>query len=161
MAKRKTNKKVVLKGSSNRTSGWVLDGISIMDMATVACIATEDLMLGTLKYLIAGFISVIIMIQLRLSVPQESPEFMDKLPSYRKYKSSVMKGPIGAIVATCYGIFKSLPVINDPSPETIDDILISYTDSPVTNAKRYPSPTSTNWQNYLAGPKKFLRQWAS
>jgi hypothetical protein len=58
---------------------------------------------------------------------------------------------MGSTIAASYGIYKSLPTMENPSAETIDSLFLAYTKFPTTNQKRYSSPTATNWQSYCSG----------
>ena len=152
MARRGNNNR---KSNSSNTatrkiSGFAFDGVGLADLIGIASVAGPELALGFIHYLCAGFILIVIMMQLRLSVKDESSAWVDALPSYKKYKSAIT-GVIGRNVAFAWGFYKTLPYIRDIESVSVSDLLIACTEVPVPNSKKILTCNAGNWTQFLSG----------
>lgn len=120
-----------------------------------------------LNFLVTG-VSLLIMAQIRISVKEETTEYVDKLPSYRDIKRKIIAGYPGRLVAAAAGIASAMPyLMQDPTmvsqniPIVISQIIYDMANSNSPNTRRI-KPSIVNWQEFSKGEMgSFLGQLIS
>nr|ADH52725.1 unknown [Chlamydomonas subcaudata]AFU83028.1 unknown [Chlamydomonas subcaudata] len=128
-----------------------IDDLEIKDLISVIALNPKELIVDLILDVACGLIAILIMVQLRISVINEKPAYMDQLPSYKLYKKNLIQGFPGRSISALYALYKTLPVLDDVNPVKVGEILMSKIGIATPNSKRLKSPSKGNWQDFLNG----------
>ncbi len=97
------------------------------------------------------FVIVAIMVQIRFALTTQPPAFVDRLPSYKFYKSRYLKSVWADIVIVALGMYSVLPWLNADEDE-LEEAMISNLDAGIqSNTPYIEQPNSQNFQLYYWG----------
>jgi hypothetical protein len=135
-----------LKGNSKSFSVASYD-YKILD-ALSKNIQEEEIRLDFLNHLIAGAVAIIIMVQIRLSDPSSSQQYFDGLPSFKLYKKRLISGIPGR--TWCIGISLAEAIEFVPESESLDKMVIAYSENEIIPCKPTGKPTKNNYGEFIS-----------
>ncbi len=99
---KKSNRKrstTAAKTARSRGKGLFIEEISIKSLWTAISYIDDQFKTAVAKLLITCMVCIVIMVQLRVSVANEKNQYMDRLPSYRRFKARAITGEPGRVTA--------------------------------------------------------------
>lgn len=104
--------------------------VSIGDFSLDSLCAFSSL--GTYKNIVLAacslFVVVAIMVQIRFALTTQPPAYVNKLPSYKFYKSRYLKSVWADIVIVALGMYSVKPWLNG-DPDELEEAMISNLDA--------------------------------
>lgn len=143
-------------------NNFYVNNISIRDIRTIFHTHSAHSYFSRAFYLniICGILAINIMVQIRMSMREQTIDYIDKLPSYKDYKKKFITGIPGRSIAVASGLVLSYPYILDTlenipksDPSQIYDCIFEYAntflDENIPNTKRLSKPSSSaTWPAY-------------
>lgn len=109
-------------------------------------ISDKDVSAGFIDHIICGVLTILIMVQLRLSQGAVDSKVIDQLESFRFYKKRFLSNMPGRALCVMVALLETILF----QPDDLTDVVIAYTDSEITPCKPVASPNKSNFGDYIA-----------